>query len=170
MEIAHALVKDLRSTGYFFDELKNYTQSPDMDITTYCTNFAIPYLVRVSESYDRSGHSDRSKILRLAIEHLSYPSDDEAVDSIFGLKKVAISEIAKARKEATLEEEFDKSRHLANRHRLESAEFLVKLLVNIIKMFKLTEPNARQKKADEIPDPVGEAVIKSWETLEPTAV
>jgi hypothetical protein len=53
---------------------------------------------------------------------------------------------------------------------LESAEFLVKLLVNIIKMFKLTEPNARQKKTDELPDPVGEAVIKSWETLEPTAV
>ncbi len=166
MEIAHALVKDLRSTGYFFDELKNYTQSPDMDITTYCTNFAIPYLVRVSESYDRSGHPDRSRILRLAIEHLSSPSDEDAVGSIFGLKKVAGSEIAKAHKEASLQEEFDKPKSLANRHRLESAELLVKLLVNIIKMFRLAEPNARQKKADEIPDPVGEAVMKSWETLE----
>lgn len=170
MEIAPALLKDLRSTGYFFDELKNYTQSPDMGITTYCINFVIPYLLRISESYDRSGRSDRSRILRLAIEHLSSPNDDEAVDSIFGLKKVAVSEIAKAHKEAAIEQEFDRSRSLANRHRLESAELLVKLLVNIIKIFRLTEPKARQKKADEIPDPADDAIMQRWEALELTVV
>jgi hypothetical protein len=170
MEIAHALVKDLRSTGYFFDELKDY-KSPDMDITTYCINFVIPYLVRVSESYESSGHSDRSRILRLAIEHLSNPSDGEAVDFIFGLRTVAVSEIAKAHKEETiLQQEFDKSRSLTNRHKLESAEFLTKLLVNIIKMFRLVDPHAKQKKADEIPNPVGDAVMERWETLELTGL
>ncbi len=165
MEIPHALVKDLRSTGYFFEELKSYSQSPEMYVTTYCIDFAIPYLARLSESYDTSGQSDRSRILRLAIKHLSDPSDYEVVDSIFGLKKLAVSEIDKAAK-AALQEQFDKSRSLANRQRLESAEFLIKLLVNIIKMFKLAEPNARQRKADGVEDPVGDAIIRSWEILE----
>ena len=71
MEIPHAQVKDLRSTGYFFEELKNYSQSPEMLITTYCNDFAAPYLVKLSESYDRSGRPVRSRILRLAIKHLS---------------------------------------------------------------------------------------------------
>ncbi|MGA2400579.1 MAG: hypothetical protein ABSG91_02595 [Syntrophobacteraceae bacterium] len=169
MEIPHALVKDLRSTGYFFDELKNYSQSPEMDVTTYCIHFAIPYLVRVSESYDKSGRSARSRILRFAIEHLSSPSDYEAVDSIFGLKKVAVSEIDKAGK-AALQEQLDKPKSLANRQRMESAQFLIKLLVNIIKMFKLAEPNAKQRKANGVEDPVGDAIIQGWEILEPAGV
>ncbi len=49
------MVKDLRSTGYFFEELKNYSQAPEMHVTTYCIHFAIPYLARLLESYDRSG-------------------------------------------------------------------------------------------------------------------
>jgi hypothetical protein len=164
MEIAHALVKDLRSTGYFFEELKSYSQSPEMHVTTYCIDFAIPYLVRLLESYDKSGKPDRSRILRLAIKHLSDPSDYEVVDSIFGLKKVAQSEIDKTGK-AALQEQFDKSKSLANRQRLESAELIVKLLVNIIKMFRLAEPNAKQRKADGIENPVGDAIIQSWEIL-----
>ena len=51
---------------------------------------------------------------------------------------------------------------------MESAEFLVKLLVNIIKLFRLAEPNAKQRKADGVEDPVGDAIIQSWEILEPT--
>ena len=168
-EIPCALLKDLRSTGYFFNELKNYSDSPEMDISRYCRDFATPYLVRTSDSYDRSGKSDKSKILRLAILNLSKIDDSELRDSIFALKKVAVSEIDKAAK-VNLQEQLDKPGSMVNRHKQESAEFLAKLLVNIIKMFKLTEPNARQKKTDELPDPVGEAVIKSWETLEPTAV
>ncbi|MHC1724776.1 MAG: hypothetical protein AB9866_01935 [Syntrophobacteraceae bacterium] len=163
METPHALVKDLRSTGYFYDELKSYSQSPEMDVSTYCSSFAIPYLVKASESYDKSGQPGRSRILRLAVEHLS--NSDDVVDSIFGLKKVAVSEIDKTGKAALLEQ-FDKLKSLASRQRLESAEFLDKLLVNIIKMFKLAEPSARQKKAEGIEDPVGDAIMQSWEISE----
>jgi hypothetical protein len=160
METSHALVKDLRSTGYFFNELKSYSQSSEIDLETYCTSFAVPYLVRVSESYDKSGRSPRSRILMLAIKHLSAPSECEIVDSIFGIKKVAESEI-----KTSLEEQHDKSRILADRQGLESAKFLVKLLVNIIKMFKLTEPDAYRRKTDEVENPVFDAIIRSWEEL-----
>jgi len=37
MEMPHAVVKDLRSTGYFFNELKSYSQSSEIDLETYCT-------------------------------------------------------------------------------------------------------------------------------------
>ena len=164
METPHALVKDLRSTGYFFDELKSYSPSSEIDLETYCTSFAVPYLLRVSESYDKSGRSPRSRILMLAIKHLSDPSECEIVDSIFGIKKVAESEIKKTSK-TSLEEQHDKSRILADRQGLESAEFLVKLLVNIIKMFKLTEPDAYRRKKDEVENPVFDAIIQSWEEL-----
>ncbi len=166
MEIPHALVKDLRSTGYFFEELKNYSQSPEMLITTYCNDFAAPYLVKLSESYDRSGRPVRSRILRLAVKHLSDPNECEVVDSIFGLKKVAESEIGETSK-AVVQEQLDKSESLAIRQRMESAEFLVKLLVNIIKLFRLAEPNAKQRKADGVENPVGDAITQSWEILEP---
>ncbi len=169
MEIPHAFVKYLRSSGYFFEELKNYSQSLEMLVTTYCIDFAIPYLVRLSESYDRAGKPDRSRILRLAIKHLSEPGDYEVADSIFGLKKVAQSEIDKTGK-AVLQEQFDKSKALANRQRFESAELITKLLVNIIKMFKLAEPNAKQRKADGVENPVGDAIIQSWEILRPAGI
>ncbi|HYA41641.1 MAG TPA: hypothetical protein VEF34_10075 [Syntrophobacteraceae bacterium] len=165
METPHALVKDLRSTGYFFNELKSYSQSSEIDLETYCTGFAVPYLLRVSESYDKSGRSPRSRILMLAIKHLSDPSEGEIVDSIFGIKKIAETEIKKTSK-TTLEQQPDKSRSLADRQGLESATFLVKLLVNIIKMFRLAEPNAYRRKADEAGNPVFDAILQSWEVLE----
>ena len=142
-----------------------------MDVTTYCTSFLpeTPYLVRVSESYDRAGQAGRSKILRFGIKYLSSPSDYEVMDSIFGLKKVAVSEIDKAGK-AARQEQLDKPKSLANRQRLESAEFLIKLLVNIIKMFRLAEPNAKQRKADGVENPIGDAIIRSWEILEQTGI
>jgi len=169
MEIPQALVKDLRSTGYFFEELKNYSQCPEMPVTTYCIDLAIPYLLRLSESYDRSGKPDRSRILRLAIKHLSDLRDYEVVDSIFGLKKVAQSEIDKTGK-AVLQEQFDKIKSLANRQRLESAELVIKLLVNIIKVFRLAEPNAKQRKVDGVENPVGDAIIESWAVLGLTGI
>jgi len=101
----------------------------------------------------------------LAIKHLSDPSECEIVDSIFGIKKVAESEIKKTSK-TSLEEQRDKSTALADRQSLESAVFLIKLLVNIIKMFRLAEPNAYRKKADEAENPVFDAVLQSWEILE----
>jgi hypothetical protein len=121
METAYALVKDSRSTGYFFNELKSYAQSSEITPETYCTHFAVRYLLRVSESYDKSGRSPRSRILMPAIKHLSDPSEGEIVDSIFGIKKPAESEIKKPSKKS-LEEQHDKSRSLADRQGLESAE------------------------------------------------
>jgi hypothetical protein len=165
METPHALVKDLRSTGYFFNELKSYTQSSEITLETYCTDFAVPYLLKISKSYDKSGRSPRSRILMLAIKHLSDPSEWEIVDSIFGIKKVAESEIKKTSK-ASLEQQHDKSRSLADRQGMESAEFLIKLLVNIIKMFRLAEPDSFRKKTDEVENPVFDAITRSWEVLE----
>ena len=165
MEMPHALVKDLRSTGYFFDELKNFSQSPEIDVKTYCIDLTVPFLTKISESYDKAGQPSRSGILRLAIEYLSNPSDDEIVDCILGLKKVVESEIGKIDK-AAVQEQLDKSKSLANRQRLESAAFVLKLLVNIIKTFRLTNPNANKRKADTVENPVFEAIIQSWEALE----
>jgi hypothetical protein len=164
MEIPHAPLRDLRSTGYFFDELKGYSSSPDMDLTTYCKGFVSPYLVKVSESHDRLGHPDKSRILKLAIKHLSDPSDDEIVDSIFGLRKVAVSEANRAGT-ADFAEQLDKSESLANKQKLQSAQFLVKLLVNVIRMFRLVETNANQKQA-ELTNPVFSAIFESWGVLE----
>ncbi len=168
MDTPHALVKDLRSTGYFFDELKNYSQSPDIDVETYCSNLAVPYLLRISESYNRTGQSPRSRILRFAIGYLSCSCDSGLIDSIFGLKKVVASEIDVQGK-AALEDQSDKSHSLAHRQRLESAELVLKLLVSIIKMFRLANPNLNQKRTETVEDPVGEAMIQSWEALESSA-
>ncbi len=165
MEIPHAPLKDLRSTGYFFDELKAYSASPDMDLTTYCVSFVSPYLVKLCESYDKLGHFAKSRILKLAVQCLSNPKDDELVDLIFGLRKVAISEVDRASK-ADFAVPPNKSESFANRQKLQSAEFLVKLLVNIIKMFRLAESGAALRKTDETINPVFKKIIESWEILE----
>jgi len=165
MEIPHAPLKDLRSTGYFFDELKAYSASADMDLTTYCVSFVSPYLAKVCESHDKLGHFAKSGILKLAVRYLSNPRDEEIVDSIFGLWKVAVSEVDRAAK-TDFAVPLDKSETVANRQKLQAAEFLVKLLVNIIKMFKLAESSANSRKADETTNPVFKTILESWEVLE----
>ena len=163
MEIPHALVKDLRSTGYFYNELKSYSQSPEIDLAQYCSNLAIPYLVKASESLDRRGRPDGSKIFRFAIQQLSNPGDLELVQTIFGLKKVAELESITSGK-ACIEGKVNKPGFAGHSHRLESAEFLLKLLVNIIKMFRLTEPaRLGQRTFDEPDEPAGDAVMQEWE-------
>ncbi|MEN6437097.1 MAG: hypothetical protein ABFD97_00800 [Syntrophobacter sp.] len=164
MEVTCALVKDLRSTGYFFDELKSYSQSPEMDLTTYCVDLAIPYLARISEGYDRSGHPDKGKIFRFAGKFLSECNGD-LTSCIFGLKKVASSEIDRVHKEAR-EDQLAKAKSLANRQSLQSAELLHKLLATIIKMFRLAAPNVDRKKEDRIEDPIGDNIVHAWETME----
>lgn len=165
METPHAPLKDLRSTGYFFDELKTYSASTDMDLTTYCVSFVSPHLVKVCESYDKLGHFAKSRILKLAIQYLSNPKDDEIVDSIFGLWKVAVSELDRTGK-PDFAVPLDKSESLANRQKLQSAEILVKLLVNIIKMFRLAESGANLRKTDETINPIFKTIIESWGSLE----
>jgi len=165
MEIQHAPVKDLRSTGYFFDELKTYSASSEMDLTTYCVGFVVPYLGKISDSYEKLGHFAKSRILKLAIHYLSNPKDEEIVDTIFGLWKIAISEVSKAEK-AGFAGSLDKSETVANRQKLQGAQVLVKLMVNIIKMFRLAEPNASLRRSNEGKSIVFESIIQSWEGLE----
>jgi hypothetical protein len=60
----------------------------------------------------------------------------------------------------------DKSESFANRQKLQSAEFLVKLLVNIIKTFRLAEPGANLRKTGESINPFLKQIIESWGILE----
>ncbi|MEM5787770.1 MAG: hypothetical protein AAGU11_10650, partial [Syntrophobacteraceae bacterium] len=84
-------------------------------------------------------------------------------ECIFGLKKVAVIEIDKTAK-AAIQDQMERSLSHGNRKRMESAELLMKLLVNIIKMFKLVEP-VKQRKAEEVEDPAGDAILQSWEIV-----
>jgi hypothetical protein len=156
-----ATLKDLRSTGYFYDELKRYSSAPEMDMSTYCTDFAIPYLVGKSESYDKLGQVEGSNILKLAVRHLSEIEDVDLIESVFGLKKVAVFELDKIGK-ADLIEELGRHEVLSNRRKRESTQSLIKLLVNIIKIFRLAEVTAKQRKTDGIGDPVGDAIMQNW--------
>lgn len=165
MELPHAPVKDLRSTGYFFDELKTYSAASDMDLTTYCVSFVVPYLGKVSDSYDKLGYFVKSRILKLAIHYLSNPIDEEMVDTIFGLREIAMAEVGKAEK-ADFAKPLDKSEASANRQKLQAAEVLVKLMVNIIKMFKLADPNIGLRKNNEVNNTVFGSITRSWEGLQ----
>lgn len=161
-EIPHASLKDLRSTGYFYDELKKYSESPEMDISTYCSDFAVPYMIRISESHGKDSQTDGSKIFKFAIGYLSQIKEEQLIESIFGLKRVAEWELQRLEKASRIET-LDKSEAHANRRRQEAAESLVKLLVNIIKVFRLPEITPQQRKAESIDDPVGDAIMQNWE-------
>jgi hypothetical protein len=156
-----ALLKDLRSTGYFYDELKTFSSSPEMDISTYCTGFAIPYLLKLSDSYEKLGQADRSIIFKLAVKYLSEVGGEDLIDSVFGLKKVAVSELDKLAK-ANLKDELDRTESLSIHRKLESTKSLIKLLVNIIKIFKLTEITTKQRQSEGISDAVGDAIMQNW--------
>lgn len=163
-----ALLKDLRSTGYFYDELKTFSSSPEMDISTYCTDFAIPYLLKLSDSYEKLGQGDRSIILKLAVKYLSENSGEDLIESVFGLKKVALSELDILSK-ANLKNELDRSETLLIHRKIESTKSLIKLLVNIIKIFKLTEMTAKERKSEGIIDSVGDAIMHNWKVQNCTA-
>lgn len=156
-----ALIKDLRSTGYFYDELKTYSSSPEMDISTYCTDFAIPYLLKLSASYEKLGQGDRSIIFKLAVKYLSEISGEDLIESVFGLKKVALSELDILSK-ANLKDELVRSESLLIHRKIESTKSLIKLLVNIIKIFKLAEITAKERKSEGISDSVGDAIMQNW--------
>ena len=145
-EISQVLVRDLLSTGYFFEELKTYSKSTEMDIHTYSRNYAIPYLIKTSESHWRSGQSGRNKILDSAVELLSDANDDELIESFFALKKMARSEIETNEKLLSEIGRHNKSEVLNCYQKSESAKCLLKLVVNIIKIFKLPEVNTKRDK------------------------
>lgn len=157
-----ALVKDLISTGYFFEDLRTYSKSQEIDLPSFSKEFAVPYLTRTSKSYKDSGEPDRSMILNLAIKHLTSVSDDELVDSIFGLKKIAASEIDTNEKALHQSNQLNKSELRSCRQKSESAMFLSKMLVSMIRMFKLVEVNARHDKSEENRNVVYDTIRDCW--------
>ncbi len=52
-EIPCALVRDLRSTGYLFEELKSWNDSKEIDLASLSKDFAVLYPARKSTSYKR---------------------------------------------------------------------------------------------------------------------
>lgn len=163
-ETPNAPVKDLLSTGYFYEELKNYTkstQSKEIDLVSFSRDFAVPYLVRKSGSYKGPGQADRARILTLAAESLSKANESELAQTIFALKNVAESEVRVNEKEMCTTDQ--PSRAQSCRQRSESAQFLRKLLTSIVKMFKLAPILEKGDDSDEQADSV-EGLIKScWE-------
>lgn len=140
-----ASVKDLLSTGYFYEELKQYTDSKEIDLSAYSRNFAVPYLTRMVHVYKESGQDDRADIFTLAINSIKEVPDDELIESILGLKKMTSSEIDFNERSLHEINQDDKSVMRACRRKSESAQVLAKLLVSIIKMFKLPESTAGRK-------------------------
>jgi hypothetical protein len=157
-----ALVKDLISTGYFSEELRTYSKSKEIDLPSLSKDFAVPYLTRKSESYEKSGEPDRSKILDLAVKHLSNVSDEELVDSIFALKKIAQSEIDTNEKALHQSDQLNRSELRSRRQKSESAAFLSKLLVSIIRIFKLVEIRVKRDKSEEDRNSIYDAMNDSW--------
>jgi len=157
-----ALVKDLISTGNFFEKLRTYSKSKEIDLPSLSKDFVVPYLTRISGSYEESGQPDRSKILNFAAKHLSDVSDDELVDSIFGLKKIAASEIDTNEKALYQSDQLNKSELRSCRQKSESATSLSKLLISIIRMFKLVEVKVKHDESEENRNSIYDAIRDSW--------
>jgi len=162
-ETPNAVVKDLLSTGYFFEDLKNQSKSTEIDLPSYTRNFVVPYLTRTSKSYKRSGQTNRSKILDFAVKYLSDVNDDEVADSIFGLKKVAAYEMASNEKTLHQIDQGSKSELVSCRQKSESAQSLAKLLVSIIRVYKLAEVIVKKEKSEGISDSIGDTITDNWE-------
>lgn len=162
-EMPHALVKDLLSTGYFFEELKNYTESKEIDLPSFSRDFAVPYLTRKSESYQKSGQTNRTKILNLAAKFLYEANDGEIAETILGLKKVAAFEVDTNEKALHKNDQLDKSEIFSCRQKSEAAQSLGKLLISIIRMFNLAEVITKRDKSKEASDSVCDAIKDYWE-------
>ncbi len=161
-EIPNAPVNDLLSTGYFYEELKSYmksTQSKEIDLVSFNKDYALPYLIRKSESYKGSGETNRARILNLAIKFLSNVNDGELTETIFALKKVAELEVEVIEREIYTSDQSGSAQSC--RQRSESAQSLKKLLTSVIKMFKLAQIVGRPHDSGEEQDSV-ENLIKSY--------
>jgi hypothetical protein len=162
-EIPQASVKDLISTGYFFEELKKYTGSKEIDLPSFSRIFVVPYLTGKSELYRKSGQTNKIRILNLAGEFLYNANDEEITDTIFGLKKVAASEVDINEKALHTDDQLKKSEILSCRHKLEAAQSLSKLLISIIRMFKLAEVITKRGKSEALYASVGDAIKDHWQ-------
>ena len=159
----NALIKDLLSTGYFFEDLKNQSKSTEIDLSSYIRNYVVPYLTTITESHERSGQPNRSNIVNLAIRHLSDVKDDELADSIFGLKKIAITEMDIHEKALEQIVRLGKSESRTCRQKSESAKSLAKLLVSVIRLFKLVEVITKRDGSNETRVSIGDAISGDWQ-------
>jgi hypothetical protein len=162
-ETHNAPVKDLLSTGYFYEELKNHiksTASEEIDLVSFNRDFAVPYLIKKSASYKAPGQTNRARILNLAVKFLSNVNGGELTKTIFVLKKVA--EIEEDVSEREIYTTDLPERTLSCRQRSESAQSLKKLLTSIIKMFRL-EQFGKKDKSEEGNDPVEDSIKSYWE-------
>jgi len=161
-ETPRALVKDLLSTGYFFEELKNYTGAAEIDLPSFSRDFAVPYLMGKSESYQRSGKTSRTKILNLAAKFLFEAKDSEVAETILGLKKIAASEVDTYEKALHKDDRLEKSELIFYRRQLEDAQSLGKMLISIIRAFKLTEIMTKREKSEGACNTVCDAIKDYW--------
>ncbi len=157
----NASLKDLLSTGYFFEKLKDQPKTTEMELSAYIKHFVVPYLIATAESHETSGQRYRS-IVNLAVKHLSEVKDHELEDSIFGLKKVAISEMDVHEKALVQIEPLGKSESRARRQKLESAKALTKLLISVIKLFKLAEVVTKRDGSNETRATIADAISGDW--------
>ena len=163
-ETPSAPVKDLLSTGYFYEELKNHvksTESKEIDLVSFSRDFAVPYLVKKSASYKGPGQTNRARILDLAVKFLSNANDAELTDTVFALKKVAESEVVVNEKEISTTVQPGMAHSC--RQRSESAQSLKKLLTSIIKMYRLPQTVGKKEKSDAGADSVEDSVMNYWE-------
>ena len=170
-ETPSAPVKDLLSTGYFYEELKNHvksTESKEIDLVSFSRDFAVPYLVKKSASYKGPGQTNRAKILDLAVKFLSNANDAELTETVFALKKVAESEVAVSAKEISTTDQPGMAQFC--RQRSESAQSLKKLLTSIIKMYRLAQTVGKKDESDEGADSVEDSIMSYWEMSMPPAV
>ncbi len=163
-ETPNAPVKDLLSTGYFYEELKNYiksTESKEIDLVSFNRDFALPYLIRKCASYKGPGQINRVRILSLAVRFLSNVNDGELTETIFALKKVAEFEEEINEREIYTTDQPDRAQFC--RQRSESAQSLKKLLTSIIKMFRLAQIVDKRDKSDKEIDSVEDSIMSYWE-------
>ena len=139
-----ALVKDLLSTGYFYAELRGYGDSKEIDLATYMRNYTIPYLIKTSDKYRESGQLERHAVYNLVTENLMDVDDSTLAECILGLKKIVADTIDSNEKVLHQLNLDDISRRVSHR-KSESAQTVAKLLVSIIKMFKLAESATKRK-------------------------
>jgi hypothetical protein len=166
-ETPNALIKDLLSTGYFSEELKNYSGVKEIDLLTFSRAIAVPYLTRECQSCLSSGQKNKSKILSLAIKFLSDVNDDNVTASIFGLKKFATGEVDNNEKVLCGDDPLGKAELAACRQKSEAAQSLGKLLVTIIRTFKLSEVIAKGDKSKEVRDSVADLINDDWQLSVP---
>jgi hypothetical protein len=163
-EIPQALVKDLLSTGYFFEQLKNYSESKEIDLLSFSRDFAVPYLADKSESYQKSGQGSKSIILNFAVKYLVDADDDAMSDSIFGLKRVVEYEMEIHERAYYKNDQIDKLELLSCRQKSESARSLGKLLISIIRIFKLAEVVTKRDKSENASDSLVDSIQAYWKS------